>query len=111
MSRGLSLFSQRRNAQVAEVCLSFYAVSATMEALWASGAITSTPLSNGCSADSSVADFLTYYADAVFVEAIDLPKIKLVPSHYIGQAGDERLAPTQKRAISPRSWYNTLNTL
>ena len=38
-----------------------------------------------------VADFLTYYADAVFVEAIDLKKIKLAPSHYIGQAGDERI--------------------
>jgi len=38
-----------------------------------------------------VADFLMYYADAVFAEAIDLPKIKLAPSHYIGQAGDERI--------------------
>ena len=38
-----------------------------------------------------VADFLVYYADAVFVDAIDLPKIKLAPSHYIGQVGDERI--------------------
>jgi hypothetical protein len=36
-------------------------------------------------------DFLLNYADAKFVAAVDLSKIKPAPTHYIGQKGDERI--------------------
>ena len=37
-------------------------------------------------------DFLMWYADPKFVAVIDLAKIKPAPTHYIGKAGDERIA-------------------
>ena len=37
-------------------------------------------------------DFLIHYADPRFVDAIALKKIRLAPTHYIGKAGDERIA-------------------
>ncbi|MCL2120400.1 MAG: Rpn family recombination-promoting nuclease/putative transposase, partial [Planctomycetaceae bacterium] len=37
------------------------------------------------------ADFLLFYADQHFVNAIDLSKIEPAPTHYIGQEGDERI--------------------
>ena len=36
-------------------------------------------------------DFLKWYADPEFVDAIDLTKIKPAPTHYIRKAGDERI--------------------
>ena len=36
-------------------------------------------------------DFLVNYADAKFVAEIDLKRIKLAPTHYIGQKGNERI--------------------
>jgi len=38
-----------------------------------------------------IIDFLMSYADVDFIEAIDLSKIRLAPTHYIGQHGDERI--------------------
>ena len=37
------------------------------------------------------ADFLTNYADPEFLAEIDLKRIRLAPTHYIGQKGDERI--------------------
>jgi hypothetical protein len=37
------------------------------------------------------ADFLTTYADSKFVSEIDLKRIALAPTHYIGHKGDERI--------------------
>jgi hypothetical protein len=37
-------------------------------------------------------DFLMFYADQRFVTEIDLTKIVPAPTHYIGKAGDERIA-------------------
>ena len=36
-------------------------------------------------------DFLLFYADQTFVNAIDLAKITPAPTHYIGKDGDERI--------------------
>ncbi|MCL2006158.1 MAG: Rpn family recombination-promoting nuclease/putative transposase [Planctomycetaceae bacterium] len=38
------------------------------------------------------ADFLAHYADPMFVDEIDLNKIKPAPTHYIGKDGSERIA-------------------
>jgi len=38
-----------------------------------------------------IIDFLMSYADVDFIEAIDLKEIRLAPTHYIGQHGDERI--------------------
>ena len=37
-------------------------------------------------------DFLLWYADKEFVDAIDLTKIRPAPTHYIGKDGAERIA-------------------
>ena len=37
-------------------------------------------------------DFLLHYADKRFVDEIDLNRIALAPTHYIGGKGDERIA-------------------
>ena len=37
------------------------------------------------------ADFLRRYADQDFVREIDLKRIRLAPTHYIGKKGDERI--------------------
>ena len=37
------------------------------------------------------ADFLQNYADKKFVSEIDLPKMELAPTHYLGAKGDERI--------------------
>ena len=37
------------------------------------------------------ADFLMTYADQKFVAEVDLEKIQLAPTHYIGHKGDERI--------------------
>jgi hypothetical protein len=36
-------------------------------------------------------DFLKHYADKGFVAEINVKKVKLAPTHYIGQKGDERI--------------------
>jgi len=36
-------------------------------------------------------DFLLHYADKKFVATMDLRKIKPIPTHDIGQKGDERI--------------------
>jgi len=36
-------------------------------------------------------DFLKWYADPEFVDAVDLAKIRPTPTHYIGKDGDERI--------------------
>jgi hypothetical protein len=36
-------------------------------------------------------DFLLFYADQTFVNAIDLEKIAPAPTHYIGKDGSERI--------------------
>jgi hypothetical protein len=37
------------------------------------------------------ADFLSHYANPKFVAEVDLMKIQPVPTHCIGQKGDERI--------------------
>ena len=37
-------------------------------------------------------DFLSHYADREFVDAVDLSKIRLAPTHYFGKDGAERIA-------------------